>query len=464
MNMINDFQDPSSGRENGGHRSRKNKRPFRILWILLITCVMAGLITGGIVLLFRKDGKTNMSAVAESAKAEVVTEEETETVPETTKAAKHSSVLQTVEKAPTTETTTAPDPEAVAKKEAEKLLSSMSTEEKVAQLFFVTPEALTGTSRVTAAGDATKQALKDCPVGGIIYFPENIVSPEQLSGMLQKTYAYSKEVEKLPVLLGTDEEGGEVARIADNSSFSVTKFPDMKEIGAGKDPAKAYEVGDTIGKYLLQYGFNLDFAPDADVLTNPDNKVIGVRSFGSDPAVVTEMSAQVAKGLKDNGIIPVYKHFPDHGATEGDTHKGFASVNKTLDELMQAELVPFQKAVDGKEPCIMVSHISLPAIAEDSTPASISPKIVNDILRKKMGYDGMVITDAMNMGAISENYSAGNAAVKAVQAGVDMVLMPSDFKSAYAGVLDAVKSGTITEERLNESVLRIILMKEKYLK
>ena len=236
-------------------------------------------------------------------------------------------------------------------------------------------------------------------------------------------------------------------------------FPNMAEIGAVNDAQKAYEVGSAIGGYLSEYGFNMDFAPDADVLTNSANQVIGSRSFGTDAQLVWSMASQVARGLKDRGVQPVYKHFPGHGATLGDTHDGFAYTEKTLDELMEAELVPFANAVKSGENCIMAAHIAAPGVTGDETPASLSYGLITGVLREKLGFDGVVVTDALNMGAIQILYSSGQAAVAAVEAGADLLLMPADFDAAYEAVLQAVQEGKISRERLDLSVRRIGRMK-----
>lgn len=311
----------------------------------------------------------------------------------------------------------------------------------------------------TAAGNATKQALAKYPVGGLVYFSKNILNPQQTEEMLKNTWEYSKEVMKIPVYLGVDEEGGTVARVGQNSNFSVPRYTSMREIGDSGDIAKAYQAGNAIGSYLKELGFNMDFAPDADVITNPENKVIGNRSFGTDGELVGNMAMEAARGFKDSGIAPCVKHFPGHGGTKGDTHEGYAYTDKTIEQLKEQELVPFQKAVEGKIDFIMVSHISVPASEAGDTPASLSSVLINGLLKEDMGYEGIVITDAMNMGAISQAYSSAQAAVEAFNAGADMLLMPENFEEAYQGILTGVREGVVSEERLNEGVLRILKAK-----
>lgn len=343
--------------------------------------------------------------------------------------------------------------------QASQLISGMSLEDKVAQMFVITPEALTGYASVTAAGDTTKAAYESRPVGGLIYMADNLLSTEQTTEMLTNMQNIAMERTGLPVFLSVDEEGGTVARVAKNDAFGVTDVGNMSDIGAAGDAQNAYNAGVTIGTYLKQLGFNVDYAPVADVLTNPDNTVIGTRSFGSDASVVADMVTKELEGLSSQGVFGVVKHFPGHGGVSGDSHDGAVTMDKSLEELMQTEFVPFQKAVENGVSFVMVGHISVPQVVGDNTPASLSQMMVSNVLREQLGYQGIVITDAMNMGAITGSYTADQAAVMAVNAGVDMILMPQDYETAYNGLLQAVQDGTITEDRINESVTRIVKVK-----
>lgn len=340
-----------------------------------------------------------------------------------------------------------------------EVLDSMSLEEKIHQLFIITPEALTGIGQATAAGETTKTALSEHPVGGIIYFTQNFVDEAQTKEMIANTKGFAEEVCKLPLFISVDEEGGTVARLGNSENLNIPKTEDMSAIGQSGDTQRAYDTGAKIAAYLKDYGFNMDFAPVADALTNPQNKVIGVRSFSADPSSAGVMAVQFSKGLNDNGIISCYKHFPGHGATIGDTHEGFAYTDKTLDELMSSDIIPFKTAIESNPDFIMVGHISLPNVTGDNTPASVSSVIITDILKKQLGYNGLVITDALNMGALTNLYKSDEAAVKAINAGVDMLLMPEDFNLSYSGILNAVNNGDITEDRINESVKKIIRKK-----
>lgn len=346
--------------------------------------------------------------------------------------------------------------------EVERLLNTLTLEEKVAQLFVIFPEALVnGVPCVTAAGAMTKEAFNELPVGGIVYLSQNLKNPDQVKKMLANVQAYSMERVKLPVFLCVDEEGGRISRIANNSAFGVENVGNMAEVGKNGNSDQAYLKGIEIGGYLSELGFNLDFAPVADVKLAGKGYVIGNRAFSEDPDVVSDMTSAFVKGLSAKGIVGVYKHFPGHGSTIGDPHKGYAYTDKTLSELEQTDLIPFAKGIENDVPMIMVGHISTPQIVEDGTPASLSKEIIDGLLREKMGYDGIVITDAMNMGAISDRYNSGEAALMAIEAGADLILAPKNFREAYQGVIDAVDTGALSEERLDASVRRVLTLKLK---
>ncbi len=352
------------------------------------------------------------------------------------------------------ETENVPDREELLEELVEGCVANMSLEDKVAGLFIVTPEQLTGVGTAIQAGDGTREALAKYPVGGLVYFAKNIKSGEQLKEMLANTVSSSK----YPLFLGVDEEGGRVARLADG--LNLENVGPMADIGASGDPQAAYETGAFIASYLKEYGFNLDFAPVADVLTNPDNTVIGDRAFGSDPSLTAQMVAGAVKGFQENGVSACLKHFPGHGDTAGDSHSGAVTTERTLEEMQAAEFLPFTAGIEAGVDMVMVGHISAPGLTGgDNLPACMNEKIITDILRKQLGYNGVVITDAMNMAAVSEYYAADEAAVKALKAGADMILMPEDFVAAYEGVVAAVKDGTIDERRIDDSLKRVYRVK-----
>ena len=289
----------------------------------------------------------------------------------------------------------------------------------------------------------------------------NITSPEQIIQFNSDLDQLGRQMTGMPPFLAVDEEGGTVVRIAGNEAFPVENVGNMSEVGASSDRNVAYETGAYIGGYLVQYGFNVDFAPDADVWVNPYNEVVRYRAFSSDPYIAADMVSGAVEGFHSAGICTALKHFPGHGATAEDSHAGFAYSPRTLEELRECEFLPFQAGIDAGSEFVMVGHITLPEVTGTDTPSTLSGAVVTEILRDEMGYDGILITDAMNMGAIAQNYSSADAAVLAVEAGMDMILMPVDFQEAYQGILTAVQDGRITEERLDESVRRIIELKQK---
>ena len=343
---------------------------------------------------------------------------------------------------------------------AAALVAKMSLEDKVAQMFMVTPEALSKfNGSVVASGDQTKKAFVKRPVGGVIYNSANLQSPEQVKTMLANLQKYSKERVGIPAFIAVDEEGGTVARVSGSKGMGIKPYPNMSEVGAGKDSNRALQIGTEMGKYLADLGFNIDFAPDADVLTNPQNDLLKYRAFGNDPQMVAEMAAAFTKGLQTSGVLATYKHFPGHGSTSADSHKGITVSQLDATQLENVDLVPFKDAVAKDVKLIMVSHVCFPKAFGDNTPASLSKQVVTGWAREKLQYQGILITDAMSMGAISDNYQPAEAAVQAIQAGIDIVLDPKDYDAAYQGVLAAVKSGKISQEQVNKSVTRIVTTK-----
>lgn len=351
------------------------------------------------------------------------------------------------------------DLEQTVEQRADEILASMTLEDKVSQMFFITPEALTGVGTVTSAGKVTSSALQEYPVGGLIYFEQNLSSSEQTRKMLAATQEYMYVNKHIPIFLGVDEEGGRVLRVGNNVDFQVEKVEAMGILSEENDLQTIENAGNTIGSYLADLGFNVNFAPDADVLTNVENQVIGDRSFGSDPEKVAKMAWAFSQGLHRNHVLASYKHFPGHGETSEDSHTGYAFSYKTIEELWEAELIPFQSGSDKDVDFIMAGHISLPNVTGSSIPASMSKSLITDLLRKEMGYSGIIITDAMNMGAIADHYTSGEGSIAAIQAGCDMILMPMDFHEAHTAVVDAVMEGQISESRIDESVRRILQKK-----
>lgn len=331
-------------------------------------------------------------------------------------------------------------------------IAEMPLEDKVGGLFIITPEALTGTDVAIKAGDTTKEKLSQYAVGGLIYAKQNIKSADQLKEMISGTQGFSK----YPLFIGIDEEGGSVSRIAE--SGLADNVGTMGDIGTSGDPSKAKEAGSAIAAYLSEYGFNLDFAPVADVILE-GNSIIGDRSFGSNAGDDAAMVSACVEGLQEGDVSACLKHFPGLGSTTEDTHEGMATSEKTKEDFETTDFLSFQGGIDAGADFVMVSHLSVPNITGDNTPSSLSDKMITDILRGELGFNGIVITDAMDMKAVTDYYTSDEAAVKALQAGADMILMPEDFEAAYQGVLDAVNNGTLSEERINESLQRIYRVK-----
>ena len=354
-------------------------------------------------------------------------------------------------------TTPEPEPEPVidpVDEVARYYIAQMTTEEKVAGLFFVTPESMMeNVTQAVRAGAKTQEALDQYAVGGLIYFGSNIQSADQITEMLAGT----QEMSKYPLFFGVDEEGGSVSRVADSLS-EVNNVGSARELGASGDGGSVYIAYAEIGQYLAKYGFNVNFAPVADIYDG-QNSMFAERSFGTEADTVAMLVSQAVMGLQENGVSACVKHFPGHGSTDADSHNGRATNEMTEANLLATEVIPFQMAIQANPDFIMVSHISVPGITWDYTPASMSSDVVTRILRMQLGYEGIIITDAMDMGAITTYYTSAQAAVDAINAGCDMILKPDNFKEAYQGVLDAVNSGEISIERIEESLMRIYRVK-----
>lgn len=342
--------------------------------------------------------------------------------------------------------------------DTELFLQNMSLEAKVAQMFVILPEQLTGVAAVTQAGETTRAALMSFPVGGLLYMEGSLENYIQTKQLLADTQQLSYEITGLPMLTLVDEEGGIVRRIS-GTFPEVPEIESMAALGSRGSTEEAFQTGRTIGGYLSDLGFNCDCAPVADVLTNPENTVIGERSFGPDPQLVADMASALGSGLESEGVTAIYKHFPGHGGTADDSHDGYTYLDKTIEELYDCELIPFIRAIENGAKMIMAAHISLPNIVSEDLPASLNYEILTGLLRGELGFQGVIITDAMNMGAIANRFTSGEAAVLAIHAGADLILMPMDPYAAYQQVLSAVEAGEISEERINESVRMILQLK-----
>jgi len=439
--MEDNYNTEQEKRELRRRRRKKNE----LISYLVVFVVVAALTAGGIYLgmtLYRSnEEKLHNEEVIQQIQEEIAAEDEPEeiilTEPET-----EPEVL-------------IPSKEELIDQVLDPVIAEMTLEEKVAGLFIVTPESITGVDTATMAGDGTKTAIEKYPVGGMIYFSKNITGEDQLVEMISKTASYNK----YPMFFAVDEEGGDVARVG-NSKISVEKPASQQEVGETGDATNAYASGIAMGTYLSKLGFNLDLAPVADV-ASVEKSYIGNRSFGSDFTVVADFVVNEVKGLEENGVSACLKHFPGIGSTTGDTHDTMVASERTSAELKAEEFTVFQAGIDAGADFIMVSHVALPSITGDNTPSSLTASVVTDLLRNELGYNGIVITDSLSMGAISEYYAADEAAVMALRAGCDMLLMPENFELAYNGVITAVNEGKIDEKRIDDALKRIYTVKYK---
>ena len=320
-------------------------------------------------------------------------------------------------------------------------LNNLSLAEKVAQLFILD---------ANMAGKALP-----APVGGYILFSRH--TPDKAATLsLTRQLRYGSP--RLPPFIAVDQEGGRVARLA-----FISKLPTARELAALR-PETVAKVGWLLGQELLALGFNLNFAPVVDVATRSENPVIGDRAFSSDTVTVAIQGAAFINGLQSAGIAATAKHFPGHGDTRTDSHLTLPIIDHSRDRLERVELLPFQAAVNTNVDMVMIGHLQIPALdPSPGLPATLSRPIVSGLLREQLGYEGIIITDAMNMRAVSEGFSSGQAAVGAFKAGVDIILMPADFSAAYNAMLVALQTGEISQSRLEESLRRILSLKQRML-
>lgn len=327
-------------------------------------------------------------------------------------------------------------------------IAAMTLPEKIGQLLYI---GLVGNDVST-----NQQIIGDLLPGGLILFSRNLTSLDQTVAALT---AYRQNAAlPLPLFVGTDQEGGRISRLP---SAWATKFPTAQLVGQHPDAAEA--LARAMGDELVALGFNMDFAPVLDVNSNPKNPVIGDRSYGATPDVVWNAAQQVMAGLQAAGVIPVVKHFPGHGDTSVDSHLELPVIAADQDVLERRELLPFQNAVAAGAPVVMVGHLLVPAF-DPEHPASLSSAIITGLLREEWGYQGLIVTDDMEMGAIAQD-DIGEAAVRAVAAGADMLLVCHTYSKQQAvrdALLAAVQSGRITEDRINQSLTRILKLKDQY--
>lgn len=338
----------------------------------------------------------------------------------------------------------------------ESRITSMSLEQKVGQLFVMS---FFGSDLNFAA----QEFITTWQPGAVVFLPSNLENPAQITRLTNSIQENLLNSGSTPALIAVDQEGGIIAHLEEG--FTTWAVPSL--LTATQNPELAYDFGAALAEEMLAVGINMNLAPVADLQTNRANPIIGRRSFGNDPQLVAPIVASVVEGMQDNGVLATVKHFPGHGDTDSDSHLGLPILDYDQDQLLNRELIPFQAAIDVETAAVMVAHIHFPEFDTLSTPASLSENIINNLLRTEMGYDGLVITDALDMDAIDTVYSPSSAALNALNAGNDLILLgahisPENQAIAIQSVIDAVQSGEIPESRIDESVYRVLRAKEQF--
>lgn len=334
--------------------------------------------------------------------------------------------------------------------EKDNKIDEMSLEEKIGQLLIIS-------YRKDDIKEKLPTILEEVKPGGFILFSENVTTYDDTINLIKSI----KNSNDIPLFIGIDEEGGNVQRLKNLKDYKTSDIPYMSYVKTIND---AYNLGKVIAEELRVFGINLDFAPVIDCNWDNPKSVIGKRAFEGDYTTVAKLGVSLAKGLKNNKVIPTYKHFPNHGATATDSHQDLPVINKTEEELLNNDLIPYQEAIKNNADMIMISHLALPKITKDYTPASLSYEIITNLLKNKLGFKGLVVTDALNMQALTKNYSEKEILIKAINAGADLLLMPQDPVNAVKIIKEAVNGGLISEERINESVEKILSLKDSTIK
>ena len=426
MSEKRDNQDYDEKRELRRQRRVRSQIIAYSVFAAILIVVIGGLFLGVKAIAGKLgDIRTQQEEAIAQAQAEA------EAAAETTIAAPEETIVE--------ETTTEDD---MLSQIVDACIAEMPIEDKVAGLFVITPEQLTGVNAAVKAGSGTQEALSKYAVGGLVYSSKNINSTDQISTMLSQTEAMSK----YPIFLAVSEEGGDFNTVAD--ALGIASASNAQDIGTGGTSDAAYDAGITISSYLNMYGFNLDFAPYCNLSDY-------TRSINTDATVAADMASSFAIALEDTGVSACMKYFPVYA----DTDDGLETTDKTLEELREAEFIPFKEGIANGVDMIMISNASAPQITGDNTPCSLSSVIISDVLRTELEYDGIIITGELGQSAISNYYTSAEAAVMAIEAGADMLYMPENFEEAYQGLLDAVNNGEISEERIDESLKRIYRVK-----
>ncbi|MGO1383649.1 MAG: glycoside hydrolase family 3 protein, partial [Arachnia sp.] len=354
--------------------------------------------------------------------------------------------------------------DAAAQRYATRTLKTMSLDEKVGQLFILFAYGQTADSNdqknINLYGEPNAgDIIEEYMPGGFILFSarDNITNPTQVAKLSNGLQHASLDTgAAIPMLVSTDQEHGIVTRIGP----PATQFPGNMALGAGRSADDARQAAAIAGRELAAMGIHQNNAPDVDVNVNPDNPVIGVRSFSSRTELVSEMSAATVRGYQDDArVIATAKHFPGHGDTATDSHTGLPVITHTLEEWHQIDAPPFEAAIEAGVDSIMTAHILVPSLDDSGDPATLSKEIVTGQLREAMGFEGVIVTDGLEMAGVRQKYGDGEVAVRALEAGIDQLLLPADPPEAYRAINEALEDGRLTEDRIDESVIRILSMK-----
>lgn len=338
-------------------------------------------------------------------------------------------------------------------------IAAADTESQVGQLLMVQFRFGRDGKPIRTVTEDVREVLEIVRPGGVILFSENIATVEQTTTLIREL----QEASEIPLFISVDEEGGFVSRLTRSSAMGATRIPSAETVGMTGDPEYARRVGEIIGTELRSLGINMNMAPVADVNTNPDRGIIAryERSFGSDPAVVGGMVSAMVDGLQAAGVSAVLKHFPGHGDTEQDTHTGTVVSESSIERLREVELIPFKRGIESGADGVMTAHIAYPNITGDLTPATFSSVLLTDVLRDELGFGGIVISDALEMGAVASSELSNDPVVAAVAAGVDLVLSPRDPIGAHEALVAAVEDGTLNRRRVHQAVETILRAKAR---
>lgn len=440
----------SGRKQRDSRREERRKRRIRnqIIAYLVLILLIAGVFVGGYFgirfLVENIKSQNQQSIISENQ----IAESESASV-------NASGVISTPEEVVSENEVPVPEPVDPLQEEIAAYLGSMTLEQKVANLFIVTPESITGVTTATQAGDGTRTALGEYAVGGIVYSGKNVQNADQFKEMLTNTKNMYQELYNTELWTIVQEEGA-VNVIAGNAAGVVAQQT-AGEIGTSGDTGNAYQAYVTIGSYLNEYGVDVNLGPVCDV--PGEESYLGNRGFNSDADIVSSMVQSAVSGQSDSGIITCLTAFPGQGSASGNPADGTAATGKTLEEMRSFDFLPFSAGITAGAQMVMVSNMTAESASGEAVPCSLSSVMITDVLRGELGFQGVVITADMDQKAITDHYTPGEAAVMALQAGADMIMKPANVAEAYAAVLDALTDGTLTEERIDESLTRIYTIK-----